>query len=74
MVRWYGTQHLKFVAREITSASVLELIADAADSIEETIPGAKVEAISKQDNGEKLLISFSVNSTQLTIGVTNGTA
>ena len=73
MVRWYGTEHLKHIAREISGASVLELTSDAAESIERTIPGAVVDGVSTQKNGEVLLISLRVNSEKISIGVKSGT-
>jgi len=69
MVRWYGTNHLKHVAREITAASVLELTGDLADSIEGTIPGASVNSVARQRDGEELLVSLNVDTKKMNVEV-----
>lgn len=69
MLRWYGTNHLKYLDRSITQASVLELTSDLADSIEKTIPDSRLEAVFDQRNGQELLVSLSLGSTRTTVGV-----
>jgi phage baseplate assembly protein W len=71
MLRWYGTNHLKYLAREITSASVLDLTLDLAESIEGSIPGANLTTVSEQKDGEQLLVALNIETQDITIGVTN---
>lgn len=69
MLRWYGTSHLKYLAREITSASVLDLTLDLAESIEGTIPGVTLSTVSEQKDGEQLLVSLNIDTRDIIIGV-----
>ncbi|MDQ3234233.1 MAG: hypothetical protein M3Q07_20695 [Pseudobdellovibrionaceae bacterium] len=69
MTRWYGTNHLKHIAREITNASLLELTSDLSESIERTIPGSKLDTVMDPKNGTEILISLSIGSQNKNIGV-----
>jgi phage baseplate assembly protein W len=69
MLRWYGTNYLKYIAAPITNASLLELTGDLADSIEATIPGSTLQTLTDQKNGSEILISLTIGKEQKIIGV-----
>lgn len=69
MTRWFGTSYLSQLDRAITEASVLELTGDLADSIERSIPGAKLDTVVNQKNGEELYVNLSVETQEFSIGV-----
>jgi phage baseplate assembly protein W len=69
MVRWYGTNILKHIDAPMTNASILELTGDLAESIERTIPDARLATVVTQKNGEELFISMSLGKDKKTIGV-----
>lgn len=69
MVRWYGTNHLKYLDQPISQALVLDLTADLADSIEKTISDARLETILDQRRGEELIVNLRLGIEQRSIGV-----
>lgn len=69
MVRWYGTNHLRHLGREMTKASILELTSDLSDSIERTIPGTRLDTVMDQKNGEEIFISLTLGTEKKNIGV-----
>lgn len=69
MARWFGTSYLAQLDRAITEASVLELTGDLADSMERSIPGAVLQTVVSQKNGEELFVNFTVGPQKISIGV-----
>lgn len=67
MLRWYGVNHLKYFDRQITAGSVLDLTADLSDSIEATIPGAKLRTVIGQENGERIKVSLEVQTNNIEV-------
>jgi phage baseplate assembly protein W len=67
MLRWYGVNHLKYLARQITAGSVLDLTADLSDSIEATIPGARLQTIIGQENGERIKVSLELETNNIEV-------
>jgi phage baseplate assembly protein W len=67
MLRWYGVNHLKYLARQITAGSVLDLTADLSDSIEATIPGARLQTVIGQENGERIKVSLELETNNIEV-------
>jgi phage baseplate assembly protein W len=67
MLRWYGVNHLKYLDQPITAGSVLDLTADLSDSIEATIPGARLNALIGQEKGEKIRVSLQLETKNITL-------
>jgi phage baseplate assembly protein W len=67
MLRWYGVNHLKYLARQITAGSVLDLTADLSDSIEATIPGARLRTVIGQENGERIKVSLELETNNIEV-------
>jgi phage baseplate assembly protein W len=69
MLRWYGTNQLKYLDQPITQGSVLELTSDLAESIERTVPNASLDTVLDQRNGEELIVNLRIGPDQAQIGV-----
>ncbi len=67
ILRWYGVNHLKYLDRAITAGSVLDLTADLADSVEATIPGARLNTIIGQENGQKIRVSLELETSSIEV-------
>ncbi len=67
MLRWYGVNHLKYLDQPITAGSVLDLTADLSDSIEASIPGARLNALIGQEKGEKIRVSLQLETQNITL-------
>ncbi len=67
MLRWYGVDHLKFLDRAITAGSVLDLTADLADSVEATIPGARLNTMIGQENGQRIRVSLELETSNIEV-------
>ncbi len=70
MLRWYGVNHLKYLGEPITAGSVLDLTADLSDSIEATIPGARLNsAVIRQEDGQKIRVSLELETNNIEVEV-----
>ncbi len=69
MARWYGTDYMRQLGRSISAGSILDLTSDLADSIESTIPGARLESVIEQENGEKMRVYFRIDDVSLSVEV-----
>jgi phage baseplate assembly protein W len=69
MLRWYGVNHLKYLGQPITAGSVLDLAADLADSVEVTIPGARLRAVIGQEKGERIKVSLELETNNMEVEV-----
>jgi phage baseplate assembly protein W len=69
MARWYGTDYMRQLGRSISAGSILDLTSDLADSIESTIPGARLMSVIEQENGERMRVYFRVGDTSMNVDV-----
>ncbi len=69
MLRWFGTEHYRYLAKEITSAALLELTSELSESIEAILPQAKLISTARQENGENFLLTLQLGNEQLSLGI-----
>ncbi len=68
MLRWYGVNHMKYLGERVTAGSVLDLTADLSDSIEATIPGARLNsAVIEQENAQKIRVSLELETKNIEV-------
>ncbi len=69
MARWYGTDYMRQLGRSISAGSILDLTSDLADSIESTIPGARLDSVIEQENGQKMRVYLRVDNASIGMDV-----
>ncbi len=70
MLRWYGVNHMKYLGERVTAGSVLDLTADLSDSIEATIPGARLNnTVISQEVGQKIRVSLELETGNIEVEV-----
>ncbi len=69
MARWYGTDYMRQFGRSISAGSILDLTSDLADSIESTIPGARLDSVIEQENGQKMRVYLRVDNASIGMDV-----
>jgi phage baseplate assembly protein W len=67
MARWYGTNYMRQLARSISAGSILDLTSELADSIESTIPEARLESVVEQEIGERMRIYLRIDDASLSV-------
>ncbi len=69
MARWYGTDYMLQLGRSISAGSILDLTSDLADSIESTIPGARLDSVIEQENGQKMRVYLRLDNASIGMDV-----
>lgn len=68
-MRWFGSNHLKYLGRMISEASVLDLTDEVAASVERGIPGIKVEALAVDSSPDSVTVEIIGKNLRKSVGV-----
>lgn len=71
MHRWFGTNLRPYLAKGMTEQWLLDLTSEAAQSIQDAIPGVNVDAVQveKDGDGARLIVNVLWESKPYQVGV-----